>query len=1195
VYKICVVGLGGSGGKTLQFLMDQLRSELATLGWTADSLPRCWEFVHIDVPSAPDGVGPGLPPTVPAQGGTYVPVSTAVDSYAVLDSALQTTLSNQPTGNQLRQLARWRPDPKTVTTPITAGAGQYRAVGRLLTLARAGLVYERLVPVAERLNQSAADSDLRTLAGLLDLPQGPAQDTLVFVVSSLAGGTGASMTLDVCNLLRAVAGQVPNFPAEQALAFLYTPDVFDRLQPNRRAGVNANALGTVAELMSAMAARQTRWTAEEWSVYGGVPQPVDPGRGPLLTFPVGAYNGVTGARFGDGASETIYRGFARSLASLFLSESQQTGLQAYAVGNLEAAANHLEDRTQLSLQPSAHSAQGETTEPLVFGSIGFASLGLGRDRYAEYAAQRLARRGLERLLRGHWDMTVHTGQRSPQQAVTTTAAEYYPQFLQWAGLPDLRARDTSYLRYLVDDVWAAEAREALAANSTQAAVAPAMVPGYSAKGVHFAQQLAGLISSSFHRVMGDADGELREAAVRWVPHVQARLETAVLRVAGERGLPVAERLLETLATDLQVAAEQLSRNSASTMHPQEIAADVTAELQTVTSAIDANHGVVGRATTRIRQHFGDLFVRKGAALAGDLLAQLGTDLLPPLRTGLQHAREELEAAERATVGQTPVSTVATTQVQQWPVGEDVPGRFATAQNEVLLEDIATYPRSYADQLVQNFNGFAPGGGAVSAERAEEHAVFEVLTWLHADVRTRVRTADRLTGIETNGSPVRIGRISEWWPQALATVNPSRRATYRVRLDHVALLDGARVWVNRPDEVMGGFITQGLDAYLDRPGAGVHEQEELARHFVDRFEAALQLAAPLVAVDAAMVQAVHNEQVRVTYQFNELPLARSPHVVDRMADALQDGRRAIDGDAVPRLRAAVTDVSRSRIDILGNYAGLYNPVAFSSLQRPVRKQWSESASPQLRGSFWRWRRGRSLTDFVPVSRSWLQSLVTGWVVGRLTGEVLRPGEGPILDGGVAVWSEELRAFTRLPHPLLGAEDPARDAPGWGLLAAAVESLPLALALCDSDTQLPALRPYQALFQLGRYLQSADERQPNEALLTWIRDGRTRSGALPWGEPAAAPTAEQRLAEARDWCASLRDDATSLLPPDPAVPGARGEFSSVTAHNFWQVPRDWEIAAQLVTASTQVLTNLELPDHVGASFVPTTTRGITGTRA
>src|SRR4051794_30799109 len=99
--------------------MDQLRIELAARGWTADHLPRCWEFVHIDVPPVPDGIEPGLPPTVPVQGGTYVPVANPTDKYAVLDQALATSLANQPTGNQLRQLVRWRPLPSAVGVEVT--------------------------------------------------------------------------------------------------------------------------------------------------------------------------------------------------------------------------------------------------------------------------------------------------------------------------------------------------------------------------------------------------------------------------------------------------------------------------------------------------------------------------------------------------------------------------------------------------------------------------------------------------------------------------------------------------------------------------------------------------------------------------------------------------------------------------------------------------------------------------------------------------------------------------------------------------------------------------------------------------------------------------------------------------------------------------------------------------------------------
>jgi hypothetical protein len=1178
VYKICVVGLGGSGGKTLQFLMDQLKSELAASGWTADHLPRCWEFVHIDVPPTPDGVGAGLPPTVPAQGGTYIPVSSPTDNYATLDAALQTSLTNQPNGSQLRQLVRWRPKASDVTAPITLGAGQFRAVGRLLTLARAGVVYDRLVPVAERLNQSQADSDLAEVASGLGIRSGPSQGSIVLVVSSLAGGTGASMTLDVCNLLRAVASQVPNFRAE-SLAYLYTPDVFDKLDAGQRAGVNANALGTVSELMSAMAGKQVPWTAEEWSVYGGVPRPNAPGRGPMLTFPVGSFNGISGARFGDGKPDTIYRGLARALTALFLSEAQQNQLMAYALGNLGAIAGAVPDATQLSVQPARGMAAPESIEPLVFGSLGFASVGLGRDRYAEYAAQRLARLGVDRLRQGHVDLSVQEGTRSPQQAITAAAGEYYPLFLGWAGLPDVRSLNGGVLKALVHDVWPTDAREALSARLTEETISPALQPGVTGKGAYFAQQLSGLLTSAFSRVTGAAESELRDAAARWVPAVQARLETATLRVAGERGIPVAERVLQMFASDLQHAAEQLMHGSSIAQTPQGIAQDVTGELQTITSNIDARHGVLAQATNRVRGHFTDLFLRRGGALVGELLTQLNADLLSPLRTALGHCLAELEGASAITPGGAPVATVATTLVQQWPAGDDVPARFATAQNEVLLEDIAGYPGAYSGHLVQTFRGYASNGIAPSAERGEELAVTEVLTWLHAGSRTEAKAADRLAGFASDGSPARIGRRSEWWPQALPGVSTSRQARYEIELDHVSVLEGARAWVGRRGEVMGLFIDEGLDVYLNRPGASAHERSETARRFVERFRAALQLAAPLVGVDPKLVSAVHQRNVSVGYQFSELPFRNSPDVASMLVDALE-ADQSVEPRTVERFQQSVTSAARNRITILGSYADLYNPVVFSSLQAPVRKQWTDATSAQLRRQFWSMRRGRPLVDFVPVSRGWLQSMITGWLVGRLTGEVLLPGEGPITDGGLAVWSPDRREFTRLPHPLLGADDLAREARGWGLVAAVAESLPLAIALCDGDPQLTALQPYQALFELGRRLQDADDRRPSDALLHWVVNGTGRSGVPPRGAaPDPIAGREERLVGAQNWAAALQAAATRLLPRDPAFPGERGEFSDITPHNFLSVPREWEIAPQLVVAGRQLLADLELPEYSG----------------
>lgn len=57
--RMMLVGLGGSGGKTLGFLMDELRFRLGD-SWTRDTLPECWQFVHIDVPSVADTQGSNL-------------------------------------------------------------------------------------------------------------------------------------------------------------------------------------------------------------------------------------------------------------------------------------------------------------------------------------------------------------------------------------------------------------------------------------------------------------------------------------------------------------------------------------------------------------------------------------------------------------------------------------------------------------------------------------------------------------------------------------------------------------------------------------------------------------------------------------------------------------------------------------------------------------------------------------------------------------------------------------------------------------------------------------------------------------------------------------------------------------------------------------------------------------------------------
>ena len=301
--------------------------------------------------------------------------------------------------------------------------------------------------------------------------------------------------------------------------------------------------------------------------------------------------------------------------------------------------------------------------------------------------------------------------------------------------------------------------------------------------------------------------------------------------------------------------------------------------------------------------------------------------------------------------------------------------------------------------------------------------------------------------------------------------------------------------------------------------------------------------------------------------------------------------SVDPKSLDNFTEALASAQRNRIDILGAYANLYHPIVFSSLQKPIRNQWLDSTSAQMRTAFWSSRRGRPLADFVPVSRTWLQSAITGWLIGRLTGEVVLPGEGTVTDGGVAVWSDEHRAFTRLPHPLLGVENTARDAPGWGLVAAVAESLPLAVALCDGDAEFVALRPYQSLFELGRHLQDPNGHQEIGALRTWVGTGVGRGGLPPRGQRGTETTAggatHGRQGMDHLGAAGRRQAVAARTRRSPVSEARSARSRRTTSGRFRAV---WELAPQLFTAAQQLLDHLAHVDYAGTQQVGEADGGI-----
>src|SRR5690349_3785277 len=379
--RFLVVGCGGSGGATLAFMMDQLRSELHAAG--VDKVLSGWQFVHIDVPSAAESGPEGLA-NVPAQGGSYIGCGPQGCSYAILDGALSQRLAAD---GALDAIATWAPrNPQEVTNPISAGAGQYRAIGRMITLSKASEIHARLQAAWDALFRVETISEMSTVSvpgmGRFD----PNEPPLVLVVSSMAGGAGASMALDICRLLTLVTGLDPKLMG----VFMVTPDIFESLPESARIGVRANALAMLGEIVASQTGAAREHDVRILRALGqhhGDGEPIPFAR----VFPVGRYIGADRTLFGDGSQYAVYRGLARGLAGLMMSGKASDQFVSYDLGN---TASPTGDRDVLGWGISSW-------DVLPWGTYGFASLSMGRDRYAEYAAQRLARSCVDKLLFGH--------------------------------------------------------------------------------------------------------------------------------------------------------------------------------------------------------------------------------------------------------------------------------------------------------------------------------------------------------------------------------------------------------------------------------------------------------------------------------------------------------------------------------------------------------------------------------------------------------------------------------------------------------------------------------------------------------------------------------------------------------------------------------------------------------------------------
>ncbi len=366
------IGCGGSGTKAVRYVRDAVQRRLDHRGWK-DGVPDAWQFIGLDTLTVQED--PTEIPEIPA--ADFLSVSAMVTRYKDLYEALTGKFSAAGPVPNARGLCGWLPDPRAVAVPLKDGAGQCRGIGRAAgLLSLEGAVLDRFRVAFQR--TAAGGPQLREVGTRLGFESelgGATPEPLVVVISSMAGGTGAGVALDVIDLVRACDPR-GGHPA----LVLFTNDIFDLPDSGSMA---ANSLGLMSELLAAY-----------WSQPGEIESPLrtqavnEPGVGPHSIFLVGRYS-KSGTDLGETAE--VYRATGEALSTWVVDDVVQERIHNFINVNWRNSAKN------------NHGGYPFASEHLygAVSSFGAAKITVGRDRFTLWAERLLARQVLTGLAEGY--------------------------------------------------------------------------------------------------------------------------------------------------------------------------------------------------------------------------------------------------------------------------------------------------------------------------------------------------------------------------------------------------------------------------------------------------------------------------------------------------------------------------------------------------------------------------------------------------------------------------------------------------------------------------------------------------------------------------------------------------------------------------------------------------------------------------
>ena len=845
--------------------------------------------------------------------------------------------------------------------------------------------------------------------------------------------------------------------------------------------------------------------------------------GPRFNYVIGRENSKV--TFDD--QPDVYKAVSASLSTWMTDENVQDGLQAYTVANFAADMGALALTDNSGLQ-----VMNKHTPP--FGSLGFGRVSLGRDKFSDYAAERLTRTVIDRMLYAHTDGE-DTSVKTEEQWVKEKATQSLVDFFR-----DLHVEQASEFDYQVarethvsfDNIW----------NDFRAQVEQYVSSGLSPKsGAQPANQWIQSLQISFQDKAGaylaNAQSERNSNVLDWIQESRKRTLSVVGRYTSQQGIKISIELLRRTEEELGKQVSQLLKSKGDfASHASQFSGEIANAFSSVqdNQAIKPGDPWVENAFIGMRSAFWYYLESEHFGYIAGLLEDFMLNFLRPLREALSQGELALLKRTESDGNSDHIQNAYLT----WPKPEAdaVPPKYKGAPNEYLLVATDEYPSEYKRLISESVD-------TSRRSNARQVVINEILLGTLLLDNLDPQLSWSLIVEEKPWIPVeRESRAEKTQAQQAARFNfSSNPEEYLAR---------TVFWLSRKGQAFHKYLHDDLNSYLD---PNVHDASKIVdrqRQLREQFLEAVRASEPLVKLNPGLLQEVHNSTIdeRQTV-LSSIPFDTGSPAYTAIKEILVQQKVWVDqtSDSWFKPSAKVQN-----IDIF-SVQRPYQPIVMDSIFNPIAESWHKAQNSQdKREAFFQWRRSRSLWESVPAAPEKKSAILRGWYVaralGQLTEDLADPKRGPELK----VWSHIGRDYETFPYPLAsGAVVEPEDYPG-GLLM----SLSIALAMCNSSSSLEPLRSYHRLVELGEISNPA-----TSELGRWIAQGAVAHPSQPVPSGKAGPAGSEGVEERRK---ALIAYFTDLLK------GFETEIESLDTHTQWdKLGYTWEIRHEVREALTALI--------------------------